>query len=47
VQELTAAPADARVVRADARIGGVFGAPVMWPIIAIHAVLLPDGRVMN
>ncbi len=27
--------------------GGLFGAPVTWPLIAIHAVLLPDGRVMS
>lgn len=26
---------------------GVFGALVSWPIIAIHTVLLPDGRVLN
>ncbi len=26
---------------------GMFGAPVQWPIVAIHMVLLPDGRVMN
>jgi hypothetical protein len=26
---------------------GVFGAPVTWPLIAIHVVLLPDGRVMS
>lgn len=32
---------------AGANITGVFGAPVTWPIIPIHAILLPDGRVMN
>jgi Galactose oxidase-like, Early set domain/Glyoxal oxidase N-terminus len=32
---------------ADAPTKGVFGEPVTWPIIAIHVVLLPDGRVMN
>ena len=32
---------------AAAWTNGVFGAPVPWPIIAIHVVLLPDGRVMN
>jgi hypothetical protein len=26
---------------------GVFGPAVTWPIIPIHVVLLPDGRVMN
>src|SRR5215472_9904688 len=32
---------------ASASVTGVFGAPVTWPIIAIHMVLLPDGRVMS
>jgi hypothetical protein len=32
---------------AAANITGVFGPAVTWPIIPIHAVLLPDGRVMN
>jgi hypothetical protein len=27
--------------------GGFFGPAVSWPIIPIHTVLLPDGRVMN
>lgn len=31
----------------SADVTGVFGAAVAWPIIPIHAVLLPDGRVMN
>jgi hypothetical protein len=26
---------------------GVFGPPITWPIIGLHAVLLPDGRVMT
>jgi hypothetical protein len=30
-----------------ANVSGVFGPVVTWPIIPIHAVLLPDGRVMN
>ena len=47
VQEMMAAPAAAPVGGADAQTKGVFGPPVTWPIIAIHAVLLPDGRVMN
>src|SRR5512133_3651654 len=29
------------------RLWGVFGTPVTWPIIGLHAVLLPDGRVMS
>jgi hypothetical protein len=32
---------------ADAGTNGFFAAPVTWPIIPIHAVLLPDGRVFN
>jgi hypothetical protein len=32
---------------ADARTKGVFGNPVTWPIIPIHAVLLADGRVLS
>lgn len=30
-----------------ANITGVFGAPVTWPLIPIHAVLLPDGQLMS
>jgi hypothetical protein len=29
----------------DAHLKGLFGAPFSWPIIPIHTVLLPDGRV--
>ena len=32
---------------AAANVTGVFGPAVTWPIIPIHVVLLPDGRVMN
>ncbi|MFO1340650.1 MAG: galactose oxidase early set domain-containing protein [Burkholderiaceae bacterium] len=32
---------------ADAHVKGVFGAPFTWPIIPIHSVLLPDGRVLG
>jgi Domain of unknown function (DUF1929)/Glyoxal oxidase N-terminus/Galactose oxidase, central domain len=31
----------------EAKTTGVFGAPVAWPIIPIHALVLPDGRIMN
>ena len=31
----------------SAGTAGVFGTPVTWPIIAIHVILLPDGRVLN
>jgi Galactose oxidase-like, Early set domain len=49
VQQMMAAPgaSTAPVGGADAMTKGVFGEPVTWPIIAIHVVLLPDGRVMN
>ncbi len=30
-----------------AAVQGVFGAPVSWPINAIHMALLPDGRILN
>ena len=30
-----------------ANVTGVFGAVVNWPIIPIHAVLLPGGSVMS
>ena len=32
---------------ATANVTGAFGPAVTWPIIPIHTVLLPDGRVMN
>jgi hypothetical protein len=32
---------------AMAKVAGVFGPAVTWPINPIHMVLLPDGRVMN
>ena len=32
---------------ATANITGVFGPAVTWPLIPIHVVLLPDGRVMS
>jgi hypothetical protein len=31
----------------NANVTGMFGAPMPWPIIAIHVILLPDGRVLN
>jgi hypothetical protein len=31
----------------SASTAGVFGAPITWPIVAIHVILLPDGRVMS
>ena len=48
VQEMMmAAPGAAPVGSADAQTKGVFGAPVTWPLIGLHVVLLPDGRVMS
>jgi hypothetical protein len=48
-------PASAPLTRAsqipvgasNANVAGVFGPAVTWPIIPIHVVLLPGGRVMN
>jgi hypothetical protein len=31
----------------DANVKGVFGAAFTWPIIPVHTVLLPDGRVLS
>ncbi|HEV8690988.1 MAG TPA: galactose oxidase-like domain-containing protein [Ideonella sp.] len=31
----------------DANVKGVFGAPFSWPIIPLHVILLPDGRVVS
>ena len=49
VPEMMTAPgaAAAPVGGANAQTTGVFGEPVTWPIIALHVVLLPDGRVLN
>jgi hypothetical protein len=47
IPEMMAAPANAPAGGPDAQTMGVFGAPVTWPIIGLHAVLLPDGRVMS
>ena len=31
----------------SAASAGVFGAPITWPVIPIHIILLPDGQVMS
>lgn len=31
----------------DAHLKGVFGAPFTWPVIPLHSILLPDGRVLG
>jgi Galactose oxidase-like, Early set domain/Kelch motif len=35
------------VGNASAKTKGVFGPAITWPIIGLHSVLLPDGRVMS
>ncbi|WP_374676315.1 PA14 domain-containing protein, partial [Ideonella sp.] len=40
-------PRPARAVPADAAERGLFSPLANWPLIAIHAVLLPDGRVLT
>ncbi len=49
VQEMMAVAraASTPVASAGALTAGVFGAPVTWPLIGLHVVLLPDGRVMS
>lgn len=48
VEELAASAAAAIPSgAATANTTGVFGAPITWPIIPIHTVLLPDGRIMD
>jgi hypothetical protein len=48
VREMMTGPAAAPAVgAAEVQNMGAFGPVVPWPLIAIHAVLLPDGRVMN
>ncbi len=42
-----AAPEAAAPGGTKAATEGVFGTVLWWPIIAIHTVLLPDGRVLN
>ncbi len=37
----------ATVIPADAHVKGLFGPVQSWPLIPIHAVLTPDGRVMS
>jgi hypothetical protein len=32
---------------ADANVKGAFGDPFTWPVIPIHAAVLPDGRVIG
>jgi Domain of unknown function (DUF1929) len=40
-------PAAVPTGNTSAATQGLFGAPVTWPIIAIHMLLMPDGRVIN
>src|ERR671924_506938 len=34
-------------IPADAHLKGMWSAVMPWPLIAIHSVLLPDGRVLT
>ncbi len=43
----TAGPASIPAGAANANRTGFFGPALAWPIIPIHAILLPDGRVMS
>jgi len=43
----TSGPAPIPPGGSAAASAGMFGAPVTWPIIPIHVLLLPDGRVLN
>lgn len=46
-EQIVAAPSAVVPSGAGANMGGLFGPPEPWPLIAIHAVLLRDGRVMS
>ena len=46
--EMAATAAEAALPTApNANTKGAFGAAVTWPIIPIHGVVLPDGRILN
>lgn len=47
--QVAALPASMQVPQGGPLAGtqGVFGAAITWPMIPIHMVLLPDGRVLN
>jgi YVTN family beta-propeller protein len=45
-QALTALPAGTPIP-ADAFRVGMWGTAATWPLVSVHAVLLPDGRVMS
>ncbi len=44
---LTSAEAAAVPAMAGANVTGAFGQPLTWPLIPIHAIVLPDGRVLT
>lgn len=44
---LTAPRADVPAGGSEAATMGVFGEPIPWTIIGLHAMLLPDGRVLS
>ena len=41
------APFDALVIPADANVKGAWSEVGTWPVIAVHLVLMPDGRVLS
>ena len=41
------APFDPLVIPADAHVKGAWSAVGNWPLITVHAVLMPDGRVLS
>ena len=43
---LTGAESDAITLQTTASETGQWTAPITWPIVAIHTMLLPDGRVL-
>jgi galactose oxidase-like protein len=47
VFDLTAPASSIPVGNENAHTTGVFGPALSWPIVAIHVILLPDGRVMS
>jgi hypothetical protein len=47
VGTITSASGQIPIGGSNANVSGVFGPVVPWPIIPLHAVLLPGGRVMS
>ncbi len=47
LQSLAESLTEGAVAGPDAHLTGAWGAPFTWPIVAIHTLLMPDGRVMS